>query len=100
MKAKWCCEGMKHSYEDRKGRTIFAFAIEDPNSEKASPLFWLGSRAVEQEHLGKINFKSEFPVTMSTRVPIIYCPWCGVNLAKHYSKSYGMLVDSSLETIG
>ena len=95
---KWCCDGLKHAFEKRKGRTLFVFAVP-PEEQKGNPSFWLGMRSVEQKDLQEmntINLPDNLKVTISTKIPIHYCPWCGKRLISFYRKNYDILVDQAL----
>ena len=95
---KWCCKGIAHWFGQRNYRTIFIFA-EPPSAVTDSVLFWMGMRCVDRDKLGEINkvcFPSDIPVTIAARIPIAYCPWCGVNLFNFYRDRYSQLVDQQI----
>ncbi|RLC19390.1 MAG: hypothetical protein DRI57_07185 [Deltaproteobacteria bacterium] len=95
---KWCCQGLKHIFEQRYDRTIFAFA-EAPENVSENVSFWLGMRCVEHKELDNLRragFPDNMPVTINTRVPISFCPWCGKKLAKFYRKNYCQLTDPEI----
>src|SRR5688572_19573938 len=91
----WCCDGIKHMFARRYGRHIYVFA-EPPIERLNLPVsFWLATRSVEQKHL-HTHVRCEYPVTISTRVPIKYCPWCGKNLLKFYGANFQHLLDDGI----
>lgn len=95
---KWCCDGFKYAHEQKHGRTIFVF-VEPPSGEEKNPNFWIGMRCVEKESLGKIaeiSLPDDLQITINTRLPIIYCPWCGRNLNKFYKNNFFTLLDREL----
>ena len=95
---KWCCEGLKHSVDNRYERTIFVFS-EHTGVVNEKPLFWLGMRSVKNNDLSIFNEQSlncNVPITLRTRVPIFYCPWCGKKLLKYYKNNYNNLIDNEL----
>lgn len=95
---KWCCDGIKYMYDQRHSRTIYVYA-EPASTESAKPIFWIAMRCVEQVDLDKmkqLNLHNNIPITISTRMPINYCPWCGVKLTKFYHKLYIQLEDQEL----
>ena len=104
MKEKWCCFGLENAFSKREERGIFVFATP-PDEGEIKPSFWLGMRSVnkkDQLDFSKyLNEKCEkidktIDITISTRTPIKYCPWCGKNLVIKYLKSFKMLIDESI----
>jgi len=94
----WCCDSIKHMFDQRHDRTIFIFA-ETSVTNYESAVFWLGMRCVKQSDLARIKlFKipEGMPVTINTRIPISHCPWCGAKLASYYRKTYGQMLDPEL----
>ena len=54
---------------------------------------------VEKEHLDTLREKigsTSFPVSLSTRTGMQFCPWCGANLRKFYKKLYGEMIDEAI----
>lgn len=91
----WCCSGLEFAFDERKGQGIFVYATLSPEGK---PMFWIAMRSVEKKDLGKIASiqPDDIPVTVTTRRPISYCPWCGVKLARFYRKRYEQLLDPSV----
>ena len=97
-KEKWCCLGMQTAFSDREDRTIFAFA-DPPNEFVNHVTFWLAMRAVAQEALSELPLLAlppDMPITLATRKPISFCPWCGTRLARFYRRRYLQLIDPFL----
>ena len=99
MKQMWCCEGFKFSFEERYERTIFVYAEEDLSENKTNLSFWICMRSISKDQIDNlpIGGLKEIPVTISTRKPIKYCPWCGAELSKFYQKKFSHILDSSIE---
>jgi hypothetical protein len=76
---KWCCPGFKNSTErpDERGHRVVSYS-SDPTR------FFLNYRSIDQQHIGKL--KTGFPISIIGRVVLLFCPWCGANLAKRYGK--------------
>src|SRR5437867_1587456 len=91
---KWCCEGLKHAFAQRRGRGIYVFA-EPPKSEIGIPVtFWLGMRSVEKKDLEKLSVawdERQGALSLQTWRPIRYCPWCGTKLVRFYRNRHEQL---------
>lgn len=97
---KWCCDGIRHMFEQRTFRSIFVFA-EIPLDNSSTATFWIGMRSVNKADLDKIKLlglPSRIPITINTRVPITYCPWCGTKLIRYYNNTYSQLLDPEIST--
>ncbi len=95
---KWCCVGLKTMFEQRYERNIFVFA-EPPSFDDQFHSFWIAMRCVDYKNLdqmSKVKLPIDVPVTISTRFPISFCPWCGKKLQKFYKRDYGILIDDKL----
>ncbi len=93
-----CCEGFKEMYKKRFDRGIFVFADKEDTTGEVS--FWLGMRCVEHnelKNLTEICFSDKLPITVSTRVPIHFCPWCGKKLIKYYRRNYDFFSDIEIQ---
>lgn len=89
---------MSAAFADRFGRTIYIYA-EPPSELSHEPCFWLATRAITKRDLETgvvLPDTGGTAVTIATRKPIIYCPWCGRKLSRFYKRSYAMLVDESV----
>jgi hypothetical protein len=54
-------------------------------------------RAVEKNSIGSFSISPpDVPLTISTRIPIHFCPWCGIKLAKFYKKHFQLLSDKTI----
>ncbi len=105
-KSKFCCEGISTSFMDRKDRGVFVFCEPDNYLLSCGPTFWIGMRSVRFEDIDRFaeerrllperQNEKPFPVTISTWLPIKYCPWCGKNLKRFYKRSFEVLVDEDL----
>ena len=95
---KQCCIGIANVFAQRYYRTIFIFA-EPPSNISSDAIFWIGMRCIDYDKLAEVKksgIPSTVPITISTRIPIVYCPWCGVNLADYYHNIYNQLVDHKI----
>jgi hypothetical protein len=84
---KWCCDGLKHMFEQRNDRTIYFYA-EPPLSNSDKGTYWIGMRSMNKDDIDKLkllNMPNSIPITLNTRIPISYCPWCGLSLRKYYN---------------
>lgn len=83
-------------FAERYERYIYAFAEPPIERLNISVSFWIAMRSIEQKYLDKLDemeFEQECPVTIATRVPIKYCPWCGKHLVKFYGRNCQHLLD-------
>ena len=105
MKNTWCCEGLKHAFEERLSRGIFVYAEPPIPEYNVDVTYWLGMRSIDfhdqdrfMEHSSKQEAPPGFPLpqTLQAWLPIKYCPWCGKKLEKYYKKNYELLTDKEL----
>jgi hypothetical protein len=90
----WCCDALKESFERRHDRGIFVFAT--PPDSAIPVTFWLSMRCVQfqdMDRIDKLIGPPDVPITIQTWHPILYCPWCGVMLERHYRHQCELLVD-------
>ena len=94
---KWCCVALETAFAERRDRTIFVFA--DPPSDDGEVRFWLGSRAMTFDALHEdppLAIPPHLVLTLSTRKPMAFCPWCGTRLARFYRRRHVQLLDPEL----
>ncbi len=87
-------------FEQRYGRTIYFFA-EPPMNKSDHPTYWIGMRSVIKEDIDKlkqINIPDNIPITINTRIPIRYCPFCGKNIPKFYKRINNELNDETISS--
>ena len=95
---RWCCLGMQTAFSERGDRTIFVFA-EPPGEFIDRATFWIAMRSVTQHarsELPPLALPPDTCLTIATRKPISYCPWCGSRLGRFYRRRYPQLVDAKL----
>lgn len=95
----WCCQSLKDHFEKRLERGLFVFAESLPQEDQRPAYFWLAMRSVRKEDLETLKGShalSQLPITLLTWERILYCPWCGVNLEKHYGERAKMLCDPEM----
>ena len=82
---KWCCVGLRDAFCEagRRGQAIFFNNIDEPNR------FVLQTRVVDKDASPPENWRA--PMTLLTEAAIRFCPWCGVELARHYRKHLSAL---------
>ncbi len=93
-----CCDGFKEMYKKKSDRGIFVFADKDDTSGEVS--FWLGMRCIKHNqlrNLTEISFPDNLAITLNTRVPIHFCPWCGKELIKYYKHTYDFFIDTEIQ---
>jgi hypothetical protein len=94
---RWCCEAIQWQFENRKKRGI-AVVAAPPSELHPRPHFQLSLRSIDDEAVGKVQspLAGEYvEQTLQTWAPIRYCPWCGVELGRFYSKTWSALYDES-----
>ena len=94
---KWCCLALETAFSERRDRTIFVFA--DPPTEDQEVRFWLASRAMSFDALAEDPppvIPAHLVLTLATRRPLSFCPWCGVRLVRFYRRRYVQLLDPDL----
>ncbi|HUR98030.1 MAG TPA: hypothetical protein VMZ26_08210 [Pyrinomonadaceae bacterium] len=78
---KWCCIGFKAQYNCAGQRGVAYLVGRD---SLGAPQFMVQYRAVEKGSESHIQVDILAAIIVETR--IVYCPSCGVNLAKFYKK--------------
>jgi hypothetical protein len=89
---KWCCFGFKAGYESAGQRGV---GILLGRNSSGSPMILMEFRAVDVEQ--KADFNTSYPVTLSTEIRLIFCPWCGKNAVKWYAEYVDELTREALE---
>lgn len=93
---EYCCLGFKETFEQRFDRTLFVFA-DPPDEVFDKPTFWFAMRSVEKDKIDSVlPSLPEALLTLSTRKPISFCPWCGIKLAKFYKKKFLNIHDATV----
>lgn len=90
---------LEDRFNQRYGRTIFVFADPPASEVDDLPTFWLGMRSMEKQHAESTTIDTspqDVPVTISTRSPIQFCPWCGKRLMRFYFKKYTNIYDEEI----
>jgi hypothetical protein len=88
---------MQTAYAERRDRTIFVYA--DHPADDGEVRFWLASRAMTFEALAEDPppvIPPHLALTLSTRKPLGFCPWCGSRLSRFYRRRYAQLLDPDL----
>ena len=82
---KYCCDGFG-SHHAKCGTRGLSTSVSEQDGRA---VFWLWCRAVDGdgEHIFD-GIDLSVPVTLKTRYPIVYCPWCGKRLARFYAKTW------------
>jgi hypothetical protein len=86
-------------FERRNDRGLFVYATPPQPAEKVPVCFWWAMRSVRKQDLDRLKDfcgPPDVPLTIVTRVRILYCPWCGVQLDWHYGNQYELLVDPAV----
>jgi hypothetical protein len=86
---------METAHAERRDRTIFVFA-DGPADDTDEVRFWLCSRAMTFDALAEDPppvIPVHLALTMETRKPLGFYPWCGVRLARFYRRRYVQLLD-------
>src|SRR5262245_10968803 len=96
----WCCEQLAQHFERRNERGAFVFAQPADPSHGREPLFRLSFLAVDPKHIQtvkEINRPQELEhISLQTWLVIRFCPWCGVQLDRHYKNQLDLMVDTVL----
>lgn len=79
---EWCCAGFQANFESpqpgERGIVIL-FGRDTPDRLEVVLQFRSVASAMES-HLPNVPF----PITLCTDLRIVYCPWCGTNVERHY----------------
>jgi hypothetical protein len=95
-KDEWCCSSFRDLYEARCGRRLFVFVRPARWGGCQLPSFWLAFRSVRHQDLSRFSaagLPPDLPLTISTSLRIIRCPWCGIDLDEFYKGRSAELVD-------
>jgi hypothetical protein len=86
---KWCCEPFRRSFEhDHRDRGVSVLAVRDDRLGFVIEFRSIAADVVSSLQKALGNFQQ--PISLSERVTIIRCPWCGTDLAKHYGRQPGL----------
>ena len=89
---KWCCIGFKSHY-DSAGEQGHAILIG--RNSLGEPDIVMQYRAVNLEEENQVD--SKVMMSLVTDIAIIFCPWCGRNVRKWYSKYVDELFKEGLK---
>jgi hypothetical protein len=94
-KPQWCCAPFQRLFESRYERDLFVFARRLSVDAANGLSFWLAFRSIRQQDLARpiCITPPDVPVTISTSLRILRCPWCGTLLEEFYAGRDGVLVD-------
>lgn len=71
-----CCRGLETHLSDSGERGVYVKRVASRESDSAT--WFLYFRSADIHHAHELN--TNFPVTLETRIPVAYCPFCGTNL--------------------
>jgi len=79
---KWCCPGFQGCWEQAGLRGFGIVVGEEP---KGKPFFRMQYRIADAAKEGSITFpNTPIPISPVGEMGLVYCPWCGRNLAERY----------------
>src|SRR5436305_1030300 len=80
---RWCCVAFEGHCQDYGNR---GFSVGVLKRDGPKPEFFLFHRSVEDgtEHL----VSSSTPLSLTTELRIMFCPWCGAELGQFYRGSH------------
>ncbi|MCC6741314.1 MAG: hypothetical protein IT452_19890 [Planctomycetia bacterium] len=90
-RAPFCCAGFEGMFDAAGKRGIGVFALED---HAGRPSFRIQFRSLDPGNVP--NFSTPFPLSLMTQTGLTFCPWCGVNLSLHYSRTWRTLLRPEL----
>ncbi len=81
---KFCCVGFKSAFENagRRGFAMLVVLKDKPISMR----FLMQHRTFDVAAALPLGFSLPVLGTIVGQTAIVYCPWCGISLAKHYEK--------------
>jgi hypothetical protein len=80
---KWCCPTFEGWFNEAGNRGL---AVVVDQTATAAPLFLLQHRSVDVDDEGPKHHPH--PLTLVSQVGILFCPWCGANLAAFYNNDF------------
>ena len=84
----WCCNPFQNAYLHGDERGIATLK----GQREGMRTFALQIRAVDKEHEAELlRHKHPFPVSVVQQFLINFCPWCGINLPRHYGAQIDVL---------
>lgn len=87
----FCCAGFEGMSDAAGKRGIGVFAEEEVAGQ---PSFFIQFRALDPGDVPA--FSTAFPLSLITQTGLAFCPWCGVNLGLHYSRTWKTLLRPEL----
>lgn len=93
-RVRWCCSGFQSGWEQAGHRGFGIIVSQDSIGE---PRFVLQFRMADVDKEASITFPTT-PVPISTvgEMGLVYCPWCGRNLAERYASVVKVLSQPEL----
>jgi hypothetical protein len=80
---KWCCPGFQNAWE-QAGRRGFGIIVSQNSVGK--PQFTLQFRMADVDKEASMTLPTTpFPISRVGEMGMVYCPWCGRNLAERYA---------------
>src|SRR4051812_40365589 len=96
----WCCQQLAQHFERRNERGAFVFAQPaDSSAGRNQTLFLLSLRSIDPQFVEQLKALKPLPemcVSIQTWLCVRFCPWCGVELERHYRDQIKLLVDPAL----
>ena len=89
---KWCCIGFKAHYESAGQRGAAYLVGRD---SLGAPEFMIQYRAVDKGD--ETHVQTDIPASIIVDARIVFCPHCGVNLAKFYKNEIDSLYRDGFE---
>lgn len=83
---RWCCTGFRAHFTDLPLRGFRIEVVKDFDGEFG---FILKSQAVAPKDAPFL--KPPVPVSVTSEIRFLYCPWCGKKTHKTYKNQYGLL---------
>lgn len=94
-KDEWCCSLFRDYYGEAGRGTGFGLLIS--TSSEGLPVFKMQHRAVDKNPQ-EIKLPIGTRLALLSEVGILYCPWCGRDLRRHYRDSAAKLSRPELES--
>jgi hypothetical protein len=77
----WCCPGFE-SHVGFGGERGLSIVVD--SDLRARPQFFIQYRAVDLGTEASIRLEDGVPVTLAGQTGLLFCPWCGRDLAVFY----------------
>jgi hypothetical protein len=89
---------MEHHWKNEEASPWFIYIRGD---SKESPVFFLEfsglpfGQQLTEAAADALSYAGISRVVLGSRLPLVFCPWCGRNLAKRYKKHWKELIRPS-----